>query len=40
MATKVKSNVSAFRSKPRKKLRRHTKHMNKHNSAKPYNRQG
>ena len=40
MAAKVKSNVSTFRAKPRRKLRRHTKHANKHKSSKAYNRQG
>ncbi len=36
---KVKT-VSKFKPKPRIKLRRHTKHENKHKSSKPYNRQG
>jgi hypothetical protein len=40
MAAKVKSNVSTFRAKPRVKLRRHTKHVNKHKSSKPYKGQG
>ena len=31
---------SSFRTKPKNKLRRHTKHVNKHKSTKPYNRQG
>jgi hypothetical protein len=40
MAAKVKSNVSTFRAKPRVKLRRHTKHVNKHKSKKPNVGQG
>jgi len=41
MAAKVKAgNSVAFKSKPRKKLRRHTKHINKHKSAKPSVGQG
>lgn len=40
MAAKVKSNVSTFRAKPRVKLRRHTKHVNKHKSKKPSVGQG
>lgn len=34
------SNTSVFRAKPKNKLRRHTKHVNKHKSAKPYKGQG
>jgi len=40
MATKVKSNVSTFRVKPKRKLGRHTKHINKHKSSKKYRGQG
>ena len=40
MATKVKSNASTYRAKPHIKLRRHTKHQNKHKSTKPYKGQG
>lgn len=36
---KIKSE-SLFRAKPKNKLRRHTKHANKHKSAKPYKGQG
>ena len=38
MATK--SNTTTFRVKPKKKLGRHTKHINKHKSAKKYRGQG
>ncbi len=34
------TNTSTFRAKPKNKLRRHTKHKNKHKSTKPYNKQG
>ena len=34
------TNTSTFRAKPKNKLRRHTKHKNKHKSSKPYNGQG
>lgn len=41
MAAKVtKSNSATFKAKPRKKLRRHTKHQNKHKSTKPSVGQG
>jgi hypothetical protein len=41
MAAKVKaSNSVSFKAKPRKKLRRHTKHINKHKSSKPNVGQG
>jgi hypothetical protein len=34
------SNTSTFRAKPKNKLGRHTKHINKHKSSKPYKGQG
>ena len=40
MATKVKSNPTTFRKKPRIKLGRHTKHVNKHKSKKESRGQG
>jgi hypothetical protein len=40
MATKVKSNTVTFRAKPKNKLGRHTKHINKHKSSKKYRGQG
>ena len=40
MATKVKSNTVTFRAKPKNKLGRHTKHINKHKSKKPSVGQG
>jgi hypothetical protein len=40
MANKVKSNAVIFRVKLKKKLGRHTKHMNKHKSSKPSKGQG
>lgn len=38
MAKITQSNT--FKSKPKKKLGRHKKHANKHESVKQYNRQG
>lgn len=41
MAAKaIKSNSAIFKARPRKKLRRHTKHQNKHKSTKPNVGQG
>lgn len=41
MAAKVKAiNSATFKARPRKKLRRHTKHQNKHKSTKPNVGQG
>jgi hypothetical protein len=40
MAKASKSVTSTFRAKPRKKLGRHKKHRNKHESSKPYQGQG
>ena len=40
MAKITKSNISAYQPKPKKKLRRHTKHKNKHKSWKPSVGQG
>ena len=40
MATKAKSNTTTFRVKPKNKLGRHTKHINKHKSKKPSVGQG
>lgn len=38
---KAKTNSAAtWAPKPKRKLRRHTKHINKHKSSKSYNRQG
>lgn len=37
---KVKSAISTFKAKPKKKLGRHKKHCNKHESSKPYKGQG
>jgi hypothetical protein len=34
------SNTSTFRAKPKNKLGRHTKHINKHKSKKPSRGQG
>jgi hypothetical protein len=34
------TNTSTFRAKPKRKLGRHTKHINKHKSSKPYKGQG
>ena len=34
------SNVTTFKKRTRNKLRRHTKHINKHKSFKPYKKQG
>ena len=40
MAKAKASNSVTFRARPRKKLRRHTKHINKHKSNKPNVGQG
>lgn len=41
MAAKVKAgNSVVFKARPKKKLRRHTKHQNKHKSSKPSVGQG
>jgi len=37
---KVKASLSTFKSKPRRKLGRHKKHKNKHESFKAYQGQG
>jgi hypothetical protein len=37
---KVKASVTLFRKKPKRKLGRHTKHINKHKSWKPNRGQG
>ena len=40
MAKANKSNLTTFKAKPKKKLGRHTKHVNKHKSSKPKVGQG
>ena len=40
MAKVKASTFGTFKAKPRKKLRRHTKHINKHKSSKPNVGQG
>jgi len=36
----AKAQINRYTAKPKNKLRRHTKHKNKHKSTKPYKGQG